>query len=320
MADASKVSTSGSFDMSVLLSIVTYSICSGSLLLLNKVVLSFIPSAPLVTALQCIACTLSILLSNAFFSAPRLDPLTRPILEKYGVYGLLFVGGIYSNMRSLEASNVDTVIVFRSAAPLIVALGDYVFMGRDVPSPRSLASMALIVVGCASFVAVDAEFAIKGMAAYGWTLIYVGFIAAEMLFGKQITSTLDVTLGTSVLMTNAVGIIPFLAIGAGTGELQRGLDWAHFTPHAISALVASCVLSGGIGFTSWWCRSLVSATSFTVIGTTNKILTILLNILLWSKHSSLLGTCFLLLCILGGAFYQQAPLRKTHGGEGVGQV
>jgi len=275
------------------MSIVTYSLCSGTLLLLNKVVLHLIPSAPLVTSVQCLACVCGILGCQFALGLPKLDTLTPPIVKAYLLYGVLFVGGIYSNMRSLEVSNVDTVIVFRSSVPLLVALGDYVFLGRDAPSPRSLAAMVLILVGCSVYCAVDAEFALKGLAAYFWVLVYVVFMALEMLLGKLITSSLDVTTGTSVLLTNAVGLFPFLAIGAVTGELQRGLVASHFTPWAVAALLSSCLLSAAIGFTSWWCRSLVSATSFTVIGVVNKILTVLLNILVWNKHSSALGTMFL---------------------------
>lgn len=46
-----------------------------------------------------------------------------------------------------------------------------------------------------------------------------------------------------------------------------------------------------------------------MIGVLNKLLTVVLNIVLWDKHSSPLGTAFLLLCLAGGAFYEQAPLR-----------
>jgi GDP-mannose transporter len=274
-------------------SIVTYSLCSGSLLLLNKVVLAFIPSSPLVTALQCAFCLTTILGCAWTCGAPRLDALTPPVLRAYALYGLLFVGGIYTNMRSLQASNVDTVIVFRATVPLLVAVGDWLFLGREAPSARSWGAMLLIVVGCAVYCAVDAEFALQGLAAYGWVSVYVLFMALEMLLGKQITSSLEVSLGTSVLLTNAVGILPFLAIGAATGELQRGLRWEHFTPLACAALLASCALSAGIGFSSWWCRTLVSATTFTVVGVVNKVLTVLLNIAVWDKHSSLLGTLFL---------------------------
>lgn len=332
-----------------LTAIAAYSLCSGTLLLLNKVVLSLIPSTPLVTSIQCLFCLTCILGASFSCGAPRLDALTPPIVRAYLLYGILFVGGIYSNMRALQAANVDTVIVFRASTPLLVAVGDYALLGREAPTPRSWGAMLLIVVGCAVYCAVDAEFALQGLAAYAWVLVYVAFMALEMLLGKQITSSLDVSLGTSVLLTNAVGLLPFLAIGAATGELQRGLSWAHFTPTASAALLASCLLSAGIGFSSWWCRSLVSATTFTVVGVVNKVLTVLLNILVWDKHSSWVGTLFLFVvrdlcaracraclrelpiklrhfsplpfstcpppfcqqCLSGGSLYQQAPMRAT---------
>ena len=292
------------------LAIVSYSICSGSLLLVNKLAMTAIPSAPLVTALQCAFCCVALLICSSL-GFVRFDPLTWPLVKAYLIYGVLFVVGIYTNMRALESSNVDTVIVFRATVPLLVAAGDFAWMGREAPSPRSLCAMVLVVVGCALFVAVDAEFAMKGLAAYGWCAVYTAAIGAEMLFGKAITSTFNASLATSVLLTHAIGVLPFLAIGAATGELKRGLDARFFTPGACAVLLASCALSAGIGFTSWWCRSLVTATSFTVVGVVNKVLTVLLNIVAWSKHASALGTAFLLVCLAGGSLYQQAPLRAA---------
>lgn len=55
--------------------------------------------------------------------------------------------GTYSNMRVLASANVETVIVFRSCAPLCVSMLDYVFYGRELPSRRSAAAMLLIVAG-----------------------------------------------------------------------------------------------------------------------------------------------------------------------------
>jgi hypothetical protein len=297
-------------------SVVAYSVCSASLLLVNKIVLARIPSAPLVTAVQCVFCVAAIGGSAVIFGTPRLDAPTAPLLRAYGAYTVLFVAGIYANMRSLEGSNVDTVVVFRATVPLLVAAGDWALLGREAPSARSLASMLVVLAGCAAFVAVDAQFAAHGAAAYAWLAAYVAAIAAEMLLGKQITASLGASLGTSVLLTNALAVVPFLAIGAATGELQRGVGargaWAA-SPGALTALAASCVLSAGIGFSSWWCRSLTSATTFTVVGTVNKVLTVLVNIAVWDKHASAVGTGFLLVCLAAGALYQQAPMRAQPG-------
>ena len=73
-------------------------------------------------------------------------------------------------------------------------------------------------------------------------------------------------------------------------------------------LFLSCVVGTYIGFSAWWCRSLHSSTNFTVVGVVHKVLTVLLNIMLWDKHASAWGTCSLVMCHAGGAMYRQAPL------------
>ena len=70
----------------------------------------------------------------------------------------------------------------------------------------------------------------------------------------------------------------------------------------------SFALTPHLIFSAWWCRSLLSSTSFTVVGIVNKVLTVLLNIMLWDKHASAWGTCSLIMCLVGGAMYRQAPL------------
>ena len=54
---------------------------------------------------------------------------------------------------------------------------------------------------------------------------------------------------------------------------------------------------------------MISATSFTLVGVVNKFLTVLLNVILWDKHSSPLGLVAVCVCLLAGSFYQQAPRR-----------
>lgn len=85
-----------------------------------------------------------------------------------------------------------------------------------------------------------------------------------------------------------------------------------FTYQGIGCLLLGCIVGTGIGYSSWYCRDLVSATTFTLIGVMNKFLTILLNVLLWDQHATTKGILSLLLCLVGGSFYEQSPLRNTN--------
>ena len=55
---------------------------------------------------------------------------------------------------------------------------------------------------------------------------------------------------------------------------------------------------------------MISATSFTLVGVVNKFITVLLNVILWDKHSSALGILAVCGCLVAGVFYEQAPLRS----------
>ena len=78
-------------------------------------------------------------------------------------YVILFMCGIYANMRALETSNVETVIVARACTPLIVAVLEYNFLGRQAPSLKSTFSMLTIVLGAWFYVMNDGKFSSEGI-------------------------------------------------------------------------------------------------------------------------------------------------------------
>ena len=118
------------------------------------------------------------------------------------------------------------------------------------------------------------------------------------------------SLTASVLYTNTLSIPIVLAILVPTGDaaIARDLPWSI---PAIAALVFSSVIGTCIGYSGWWCRTKISATSFTVVGVVNKLSTVLINQIMWSKHASALGVVGLLLALVGGVLYRQAPMRTT---------
>lgn len=77
------------------------------------------------------------------------------------------------------------------------------------------------------------------------------------------------------------------------------------------AVFISVALGVGMSYFAWSARSLLSAASFTVVGNTCKVLTIVINVSLWDKHASPFGIACLMFCLVAAYFYQQAPMRAA---------
>ena len=163
------------------------------------------------------------------------------------------------------------------------------------------------------YVQTDSQFKLSGVAAYSWAILYFFMICFEMTYGKKITSGIKFnSMWGPVLYTNLLSVLPMFLLGWGMGDYSKFSNpeksWEWSVP-AITMLILSSVVGTLIGYTGWSCRSLVSATSFTLVGVINKFLTILLNVFIWDKHATPLGIVALVICLGGGSFYQQAPLR-----------
>ena len=132
-------------------------------------------------------------------------------VKPYLLYVGMFVATIYANMRALQHANVETIIVFRAVrpmhpldrpqnpralirvvcmraqcCPLIVCVLDWAFLGRQLPSLRSICALLVVASGCAGYVLTDRAFKLSGWSAYGWVSAYFVIISFEMAYGKHI--------------------------------------------------------------------------------------------------------------------------------------
>jgi drug/metabolite transporter (DMT)-like permease len=303
--------------LEVILSIISYSLCSASLVLVNKLILHHLPFPSLVISFQLLA-AIVIIYSLTFLGAIECDSLHWKYILPYLAYTVAFSLGVLCNMKSLQYSNVETVIVFRALAPCIVAILDALFLGREYPSPRSWAGLSIIVLGAVGYAMTDSQFENQGYSAYFWPTLYCAIISFEMAYGKKIIKSVDLkTMWGPVLYTNLLGFPPMLLFAKMGNEYERlwadmwVRDEGRFPPGSIILLALGCLIGTAIGYTSWWCRDKVSATSFTLIGVLNKCMTVLFNLLIWDNHASPLGILSLVVCLLGGLLYRQAPMKSS---------
>mmetsp|Transcript_7794 Transcript_7794/g.22817 ORF Transcript_7794/g.22817 Transcript_7794/m.22817 type:complete len:449 (-) Transcript_7794:143-1489(-) len=310
-----------------------FSACSSSLLLINKLVIHYIPMPSFVSTAQFAVCTIFIL-GLRITGAAEVDGFEWEKVKPYLYYTIMFVCTIYCNMKALQYSNIETIIVFRSCVPLVVSQLDYLFLGRQLPSPASTGALLVLVAGAAGYVLSDAAFKLNGWNAYSWATAYFFIISVEMAYGKHIVGPhlKFKSLWGPTIYTNALAVLPMLAVGARhcgrpvppplsvrgsqaggcvgllSSEASRA-DSAVWSGSTLLLLAVSCIIGTAISFFGWYCRSLVTATCYTVLGVANKMLTVLANLLLWDKHASPVGIACLLVCLAGATAYKQAPPR-----------
>jgi len=288
-----------------------YVTISSSMLVINKVAVTFLPAPSVVLFAQLFTSAAATALLGAV-GVVEVDSFSVDKIRKFWIVAFVFLATIYANMKTLQFANVETFIIFRSSTPLLIALLDRTFLGREMPNKRSFVSLLFITMGAAGYVFTDKEFHV---AAYSWVAVWFLVFAVDMVYIKFIVDTVPMTNWGRVYYQNLIALIPLTVIGLGTGELQSvflsspnpDFQW---TLGSTLALGASCVCGLGMSYSGFRLRKEVSATTFTVIGILCKIGTVVVNVAIWDKHASVTGLLFLMLCMGAGFFYQQAPMRN----------
>ena len=283
-----------------------YATCSSLMLIVNKVCVHLLPAPSFVLLMQVSSAAISVK-GCGLLGLIEVDELEIDKLKAFFFVSCAFLACIFANIKTLQFCNVETFIVFRASAPVIIGIADWALLGRELPNMRSCLSMLALIVGSGAYMATDSSYQVNG---YRWVLIWFAVFCFDQLYIKHVVDTVSVRSNWGrVFYTNLWSAILLLGLTAYLEPhvLMRA-DWSR---EQLGALGLSCVLGTAMSYFAFLCRAAISATSFTVVGNVCKILTVLINILIWDKHASPLGIAFLLLCLAAAAAYQQAPKRAT---------
>jgi GDP-mannose transporter len=281
------------------------------MLVANKLALHFNPIPATVVVIQ-VAITVGYILVLRALNLSQVDDFDWPRVKAFLPYTISFVLVLYSNGRAIQFSNIETVIVFRAGTPLIVSFLDFMLLGREFPSSRSLLALFGMSVSVVGYALTDSEFMLNGISAYGWVTVYVLSVVFETTYGKKICQGIkfNAPVWGQVMYCNSLGLLPLAGVGLATGE-HRYIEKTGFDSgsKAMCALALSCVVGVGIAWAVWNCRNQVSATTFTLIGVVCKLISVFLNVIIWDKHATPQGIAWLIVCLVCSSAYKQAPLK-----------
>lgn len=290
----------------VRLAIAYYSACSSTLLVINKVALYVFPAPVSLLSVQFWFAVL-FLFGLCKSKHVNIEPLRWSTARQFTPVVVSFLGTLVCNAKVLQFSNVETFITFRSSTPLVLCICDYIFLGRELPSLRSVISLLAVLASCTGYALVDHAFDVR---AYSWLAAwFVCFTAYEVVV-KHLCDTLYLDNWTRVVYTNGMaGLILVVALPFATNE-RAVIAATTWTVSKLAVIIASCVVGMGVSHSAYLMRSNCSATMSAVVGIMCKVITVIINVLIWDKHASRDEFVCLAFGLMAGMFYEQAPIRS----------
>ena len=191
---------------------------------------------------------------------------------------------VWSSFFSLRDLGVPMVTVLKNLTNLLTISGDWWLHGKTY-GPPVWATLALMTASALCGAATDLAFSSRG---YGWQLINCGFTAAYSLCLRgAMDRAQSATVGRrrlnelSMVFYNNLLSVPLVApLTLANGELLRvWADPALKDPRFAAAALASAGLAFGISFASLWFLSTTTATTFSLVGSLNKVPVALVGLL-----------------------------------------
>eukprot|EP00929_Paragymnodinium_shiwhaense_P064926 TRINITY_DN325_c0_g4_i1.p1 TRINITY_DN325_c0_g4~~TRINITY_DN325_c0_g4_i1.p1 ORF type:complete len:342 (-),score=69.55 TRINITY_DN325_c0_g4_i1:286-1311(-) len=280
--------------------VVLYAFCSSTLLVINKVSVHLVPDPSFVLFCQFLASSLAVRAIKVIYPDTDIELLKWEKAKPFFAATLIFYICLFTNTAALKHVNVETVIVVRSCSPIAVALLEKLTLGKALPNIYGCGALLMIAGGATLYVMTDDGFQVRG---YIWLAAYFVSIVTEMVFVKFIVETVPMSTWTRVYYNNTLSL-PLAALTcAVNGNKFLESTWSA---GALGAIWTSCIVGVAISYAGFNLRKLVSATTFTVVGVVCKIITVLINDVIWTQHSNALGHLALGICIFAGWLFEKA--------------
>lgn len=188
-------------------------------------------------------------------------------------------------------------MVIKSMSPVGIAAVESL-QGHSVSS-GSYAAMVLIVVANVVSVYYDLEYHPLG---YMWAFANVGFNITYITMLRQLkfeASNVEKTLHNNFLLVMVTAPVAVIS-----GELPAFFfDFAATSPQFKIMYSISCLLAAAIGTTVFWVIQATSGSTLSFVGSSNKILVVILGTILFKAKISRPGMCGIGLGILASILF-----------------
>ncbi|KAM3303640.1 GDP-mannose transporter GONST1 isoform X1 [Capsicum chacoense] len=297
-----------------LLSGVAYCISSCSMILVNKYVLSSYDfNGGISLMLYQNFVSVVVVSSLRLFGIISTEPLTWRLVRVWLPINVIFVGMLITSMFSLKYINVAMVTVLKNVTNVITAAGE-MYLFNTTHDSRVWTALFLMIISAITGGITDLSFHAIG---YTWQIINCFLTASYSLTlrrvmdtAKQVTKSGNLDEFSMVLLNNTLS----MPLGILLILLFNEVDYLSRTPllHLPTFWLVttfSGFLGLAISFTSMWFLHQTSATTYSLVGSLNKIPLSLAGIFLFHVSTSPENSASIFFGLLAGVFFARAKMQ-----------
>lgn len=296
-----------------LLSGAAYCLSSCSMILLNKVVLStynFNAGISLMFYQNLISTAIVAALSIC--GAVSVEKLSWKLIRVWLPVNIIFVGMLVSGMYSLKYINIAMVTILKNVTNILTATGEY-YAFRRRQNQKVWTAMFLMIISAVSGGITDLSFDETG---YAWQIVNCVLTASYSLTlrmvmdkAKQVTKSGSLNEVSMVMLNNSLSL-PFgmiLILIFDEWDYLKNADVISM-PMFWAAATLSGFLGLAISFTSMWFLSQTGPTTYSLVGSLNKIPISIAGLLLFNVPLSMPNLFSILFGLFAGVFFARAKM------------
>lgn len=242
------------------------------------------------------------------------EPLTWRLIQVWLPVNVIFVGMLATSIFSLKYINVAMITVLKNVTNVVTALGETYFFQKKHGN-KVWVALILMIISAVSGGMTDISFHAVG---YAWQIVNCFLTASYLLTlrrvmdtAKQVTTSGSLNEFSMVVLNNTLSLPLGLLLIFAFNEV----DYLFTTPllkMPIFWLVIT--LSGFLGlaisFTSMWFLHQSGATTYSLVGSLNKIPLSIAGIFIFKVPTSMENFLSIVFGLLAGVFFAKAKMSQ----------
>lgn len=241
------------------------------------------------------------------------EPLTWRLIRIWFPVNAIFVGMLVTSIFSLKFINVAMVTVLKNVANVMTAIGE-TYLFKKHHGTKVWTALFLMIISAISGGATDISFHAVG---YSWQILNCFLTASYSLTlrrvmdaAKHATKSGNLNEFSMVLLNNVLSLPLGILLTVSFNEV----DYLSKTPLLKMpifwlVITLSGLLGLAISFTSMWFLHQTSATTYSLVGSLNKIPLSVAGILLFKVPTRLENLLSILFGLLAGVFLAKAKMK-----------